>query len=48
LGDNQTRSEDLKSTNESAMTLLPQARITQAERDERQKIRDEIRKKYNL
>jgi hypothetical protein len=48
LGDNQTRSEELKSTNESAMTLLPQARITQAERDERQKIRDEIRKKYNL
>ena len=48
LGDNQKRSEELKSMNESAMVLLPPARVKQAELDERQKRRDEIRKKYNL
>jgi hypothetical protein len=30
------------------MVLLPTVHVTQAERDERQKKRDEIRKKYNL
>jgi hypothetical protein len=49
LGDNEKESEGgLKSTNEAAMVLLPQMRVTQAELDQRQKKRDEIRKKYNL
>jgi hypothetical protein len=48
LGDNQKKSEELKSTDEAAIVLLPQMRVTQAEIDQRQKKRDEIRKKYNL
>jgi hypothetical protein len=48
MGDSQKNSEQLPSNDESAMVLLPQTRVTQAEIDERQRKRDEIRKKYNL
>jgi len=48
LGDKQKKSEELNTANESAMVLLPQRHVSQAELDERQKKRDEIRKKYNL
>lgn len=48
LGDNSTKTEDIQPANESAMTFLPPARVTQAELDERQRKRDEIRRKYNL
>jgi hypothetical protein len=49
LGDKQKKSEELIPTNESAQVLLPKLHsVTQAELDERQKKRDEIRKKYNL
>jgi uncharacterized protein HemX len=49
LGDKQKKSEELKSTDESATVLLPKMmHLSQAELDERQKKRDEIRKKYNL
>ncbi|CAF0776789.1 unnamed protein product [Adineta steineri] len=49
LGDTQKPSQEAVLNNESAQVLLPPiARVTQAELDQRQKKRDEIRKKYNL
>lgn len=49
MGDGQNKFEEVTSTNESAKVLLPNVRVTtQAELDERQRKRDEIRKKYNL
>lgn len=49
LGDNRKQSEELKTTNESAMVFLPKAaRASQAELDAAKKQRDDIRRKYNL
>ncbi|CAF2650221.1 unnamed protein product [Rotaria sp. Silwood2] len=48
LGDGNKKTEELTATNEPTMILLPPKRVSQAELDERQKKRDEIRKKYNL
>ncbi|CAF0810089.1 unnamed protein product [Rotaria sordida] len=48
LGDDQKNTEQITKNNESSVILLPIIRSTQAERDERQKRREELRKKYNL
>ena len=49
LGDRQKKQEELLPTNEpAAMVFLPKAHVTQAELDERERKREEIRKKYNL
>ncbi|CAF1168875.1 unnamed protein product [Rotaria sp. Silwood1] len=48
VGDDRKKTEELTTNNESTMILLPTKRVTQAELDERQKKRDELRKKYNL
>lgn len=48
LGDDSKKTEEIQTANESTMTFLPPARVTQAELDERQRKREEIRRKYNL
>ncbi|CAF2354986.1 unnamed protein product [Rotaria sp. Silwood2] len=48
LGDDEKQSEQITTMNESSVILLPKVRSNQAERDERQKKREELRKKYNL
>lgn len=49
LGDKKkTNEDDVTTTNEPAMVLLPKAHVTQTELAERQKKREELRKKYNL
>jgi len=48
LGDDHKDSEQIITNNEPSMILLPKTSSTQAERDARQKKREELRKKYNL
>ncbi|CAF0719208.1 unnamed protein product [Rotaria sp. Silwood1] len=48
LGDDQKNSQQITTNNESSVILLPKIHNNQAERDERQKKREELRKKYNL
>lgn len=48
LGDRPKQTEEIQTANEATMTFLPLARVTQAELDERERKREEIRRKYNL
>jgi predicted membrane protein len=48
LGDDQKDSEQITTISEPSMILLPKTHCNQADRDERQKKREAIRKKYNL